>query len=155
MNLEHASVRFSSVQLLSSVRLFVTSWITARQASLSFTVSQSLLRLMSFELVMPSNHLVLCHPLLLPSMFLSIRVFCSESALVSGGQSIGASALALVLPMNIQGWPPLGLTGLISLLPKRLSRVFSNSTVWKYPFFGTQPSLWSNSDIHTWLLEKQ
>ena len=83
--------------------LFPTLWIAACQASLSFTVSQSLLRLMSFELVMPSNHLVLCHPLLLPSMFLSIRVFCSESALVSGGQSIGASALALVLPMNIQG----------------------------------------------------
>ena len=135
--------------------LFPTLWIAACQASLSFTVSQSLLRLMSFELVIPSNHLVLCHPLLLPSMFLSIRVFCSESALVSGGQSIGASALALVLPMNIQGWPPLGLTGLISLLPKRLSRVFSNSTVWKYPFFGAQLSLWSNSDIHTWLLEKQ
>ena len=70
------------------------------------------------------------------------------------GQTIGASALASVLPMNIQGWFPLGLTGLISLLSKELSRVFSNTIVWKHQFFGTQPSLWSNSHIHTWLLEK-
>ena len=69
----------------------------------------------------------------------------------SGGQSIGASAS--VLPMNIQGWFPLGLTGLISLQSMGLSRVFSSTTVWKHHFFGTQPSLWSNSYIHTWLLE--
>ena len=116
---------------------------------------QEFARLMPFESVMPSNHLVLCHPLLLPSVFLSIRVFCSESALTAGGQSIRASALALVLPMNFQGWPPLGLTGLISLLPKRLSRVFSNTTVWKNLFFSAQPSLWSNFHIHTWLLGKK
>ena len=73
---------------------------------------------------------------------------------VSGGQSIGDSASASVLPMNIQGWFPLGLTGLISLLSKELSRVFSNTIVWKHQFFGTQPSLWSNSHIHIWLLEK-
>ena len=72
----------------------------------------------------------------------------------SGGQSIGASASASVLPKNIQGWFLLGLTGLISLLSKRLSRVFSNTTIWKHQFFGTQLSLWSNSDICTWLLEK-
>ena len=72
----------------------------------------------------------------------------------SGGQSIWASASAPVLPMNIQGWFPLGLTGLISLQSKGLSRVFSNNTVQNHQFFGTQPSLWSNSDIHTWLLEK-
>ena len=71
-----------------------------------------------------------------------------------GGQSIRASALASVLPMNIQGWFPLGWTGLISLLSKGLSRVFSNTTVRKHHFFGTQPSLWSNSHICAWLLEK-
>ena len=72
----------------------------------------------------------------------------------SGGQSPGASASASVLPMNIQGWVPLGLTDWISLLSKGLSKVFSSTTVQKHQFFGTQPSLWSNSHIHTWLLEK-
>ena len=73
----------------------------------------------------------------------------------SGGQRIGASALASVLPMNIQGWYPLGLTGLISLHSKGFSRVFSNITVQKHPFVSAQTSLWSSSHIHTWLLEKQ
>ena len=72
----------------------------------------------------------------------------------SGGQSIGASALASVLPMNIQDWFPLGLRGLISLLSKGLSRVFSSTTVHKHQFFGAHLSLWSNSRIHTWPLEK-
>ena len=72
----------------------------------------------------------------------------------SGGQSIGASASASVLPMNIQGWFPLGLTGLISLLSKGISRVFSSTSIQKHRYFGTQHSLWSNSHIHTWLLEK-
>ena len=72
----------------------------------------------------------------------------------SGGQYIGASASASVLPMNIQDWFPLGLIGLISLLSKGLSRVLSSSTVQKHQFFGTQPSLWSTPHIHTWLLEK-
>ena len=72
----------------------------------------------------------------------------------SGGQSIGVSASASVLPLNIQGWFPLGLTGLISLLSEGISRIFSNTTVWKNPFFGAQHSLWSNSYIHIWLLEK-
>ena len=71
-----------------------------------------------------------------------------------GGQSIGASALALALPMNIQGWFPLGLTGLLSLLSKGLSRVSSNTTVQKHQFFGAQLSLWSYSHIHTWIPEK-
>ena len=102
------------VQLLSHIRLFVTSWTAAHQASLSFTISWSLLKLMSLKSVMPSNHLILCHPLLLPpSIFPSIRVFSSESA--SSGQNIGASASASVLPVNIQDWFPLWLTGLISL----------------------------------------
>ena len=72
----------------------------------------------------------------------------------SGGQSIGASASASVLPMNIQDWFPLELTGLISLLSMGLSRVFSNTTLQKHQFFSAEPSLWSNSHIHTWLLEK-
>ena len=142
-----------AVQSLSHVQLFVTPWTAAHQASLSFTISRSFLKLMSIESVMPSNHLILCHPLLLPpSIFSSIRVFSNDSALTSGGQSIGASAS--VLPMNIQNWLPLKLTSLISLQSKGLSRVFSNITVQKHQFFGTQSSLWSNSHIHTWLLKK-
>ena len=109
----------------------------AHQASLS-TLSQSLLKFMSIESVRTSNHLIVCCLLfLLPSIFASIRVFSSESA-ASGGQSIGASASASELPMNIQGWFPLGLTGLISLLSKGLSRVFSCTTVQKHQFFGAQ-----------------
>ena len=104
------------VQSLSRVRLFVTPWTAARQASLSITNSQSLLKLMSIELMMPSNYLILCRPpLLLPSIFSSIRVFSNESALCIRWQSIGVSASASVLPMNIQDWFPLGWTGLISL----------------------------------------
>ena len=110
---------FSSVQSLSCVRLFVTPWTAARQASLSITNTQSLLKLMSIELVMPSNHLILCHPLLLlPSIFPNIRVFSNESVLPISGQSIGVSASASVLPVNIQDWFPLGWTAWISLLSK-------------------------------------
>ena len=95
-------------QSLSRVSLFATPWTTARQASLSFTVSQSLLRFMSIE---PSNDVIFCRPfLLLPSIFLSMRVFPVTQLFTSGGQSIGASAS--VLPMNIQGWFSLGLTEL-------------------------------------------
>ena len=129
----------------------VTPWTAAHQASLS-TISWSLLKLMSIELVIPSNHLILCHPLLLPSVFPSIGSFPVTQFFASGSQSIGASAS--VLPTNIQGWFPLGLTGLISLLSKGLWRVFSNTTTRKHQLFGTQPSLWFNCDIHTWLLEK-
>ena len=126
----------------------------APQASLSFIISWSLLRLMSIELVMPSNHLILCCPLLLPpSIFPRIRVFSNESALLIRWQNNGASVSASVLRTNIQDWFPLGLTGLISLLWKGLSRVFSSTTVQSHQFFGAQP-LWSNSHIHTWLLEK-
>ena len=92
------------VQLLSHVQLPVTSWTAVRLASLSFTISQNLLNLMSTEWMMSSNHPVLCHPLLLlPSIFPRIRVFSNKSLLASGDQSIGASASASVLPINIQG----------------------------------------------------
>ena len=117
--------------------------------------SWSLFKLMSIASVMPSNHLILCHPLLfLPSIFPSIRVFSNDQFFPSGDQSIGASASAAILPMNIQDWFPLGLTGLISMLSKWLSRVFSSTTVSNHQFFGTQPSLWPNSHIWTWLPEK-
>ena len=139
------------VQSLSHVQLFAIPWAAASQASLSFTVYQSFLKLMSTESVMPSNHLIRCLPLLLlPSLFPGIRVFPNKS----GGQSIGASASASGLPVNIQGWFPLGWNGLISLFSKGLSRVFSSTTIPKHQLFGTQPSLWSNSHICTWLLEK-
>ena len=93
---------YQSVQSLSRVRLSVNPWTVARQASLSITNSQSLLKLMSIESVMPVNHLILCHPhLLLPSIFPSTRVFSSQSVLHISGQSIGVSASTLVLPMNI------------------------------------------------------
>ena len=101
----------------------------ALQASLSFTTSKSLLELISIESVMPSKHLILCCPLLLlPSILPSIRVFSNE-LFASCGQSIGASSSASVLPVNIQGQFPLGLTSLISLQSKGFSRVFSNTTV--------------------------
>ena len=144
-----------SVQLLSPVRLFATPWTAASQANLSIINSQSLLKLMSIELVMPSNHLIFCLPLLLlPSIFPSIRGFSVSQYFASGDQSFEVSTLASVLPMNIQDWFSLKLTGLISLQSKGLSGVFSHTTVQKNQFFSVQPSFWSNSHVHTWLLEK-
>ena len=129
------------VHLLSCVQLFATLWAAACQAV--FHYLPSLLRFMSIESVMSFNHLILyCPLLLLLSVFPSIRVFSSESALHIRCQSIGASASASPLPVTIQGWFPLGLTGLISFLSKGLSRVFSSSTAWKHQFFGAKPSLW-------------
>ena len=120
----------NSVQFSHSVMSdFVTPWTTACQASLSITNSLSLLRLVSIELVMPSNHLILCCPiLLLPSIFPSIRVFQMSWFFTYGGQSIGVSASTSVLPMNIQDWFLLGLTGFTSFQSKVLSKV-SNTTV--------------------------
>ena len=129
------------VQLLSHVWLFVTPWTVACQASLSFTISWHLLKLMSIALMIPSNHLIPCHP----SSFLASGSFPMSPLFTSGGQSIGASASAGVLPISIQGWFPLGLTDLISLQSKGLSRVFSSTTFRKYQFFGAQPSLCCNS----------
>ena len=104
-----------------------------------------------------------CHPTISSSVipfssclqsFPASGSFSMSQFFASGGQSIGVSASTSVLPMNIQDWFPLGLTDLISLQSKGLSRVFSNTTVQKHQFFSTQSSLWSNSHIHTWLLEK-
>ena len=142
--------KFSSVQSLSRVLLFVTPRTAAHQASLYITSSWSLLKLMSIESVTPSNHLILCRPF--PSCLQSFPV--SESSpmsqfFASGGQSIGASTSASVLPINIQDLFPLGLTGWISLQSKGLSRVFCNTTVQKHQFFSAQLSLQYNSHIHT------
>ena len=120
------------VQSLGCVWFFATSWAAAHQASLSFTISQSSIKLMSTESMMSSNHLILYHPLLLlPSIFPGIRVFSRESVLHIRWSKYWSFSLTIILPMNIQGWFPLGWTGLISLQSKGLSRVFSNITVQK------------------------
>ena len=117
-------------------------WIAAHQASLSITNSWSFLKLMSIKSIMPSNHLILCHLLLLlPSIFPSIRVFSNESVLHIRWPKYWSFTSASVLPMNIQDRSPLGLTGWISLQSKGLSRVFSNTTVQKHQFFCAQLSL--------------
>ena len=132
---------FSSVQSLSCVRLFVTPWIAACQASPSITNSRSSQRLTFIKSVMPSSHLSLCRPLLLlPPIPPSIRVFSMSQLFAWGGQSTGVSASASLVPKKSQGWSPLEWTGWISLQSKGLSRVFSNTTVQKHQFFGTQPS---------------
>ena len=135
------------VQLCSCFLLFVTPYTTACQASLSFTITWSLLKLMSIESVMPSNYLILCHPfLLLPSILPSIRVFSNESALHIRWPKYWSFSFSP--SKNIQSYFPIGLMGMI-LQSKGLSRVFSNTTVQKHQFFGAQPSLWSNYNIHT------
>ena len=146
---------FIYIYQLSRVQLLATPWTTAHQASLSITSSQSLLKLTSIESVIPFNHLILCRPFSswLQS-FPASGSFTVIPSFASGGQSVGASASASVLPMNIQDWYPLGWTGWISLQSKGLLRVFSNTTVQKHQYFAAQLSLWSNSHIHTWLLEK-
>ena len=135
----HRKTCYSPAVLLFShwVIFHVVPWATAHQPSLSFTSFQSLLKLMSIELVMPSNIL----SSVVPFSFCLQSLPASGSFLMSwlfasGGQSIGASSSASVLPMNIQGWFPLGWTGWISLQSKGLSRVFSNTTVQKHQFFG-------------------
>ena len=138
------------IQLLSCVQLFGIPWTAACQASLSFTISWNLLKLKSIESVMPSNHLIPFSFCL--QSFQSWGSFPKSWFFVSGGQSIRASAS--VLPMNIQDWFPLGLMRLISLQSKGLLRLCSSTTIWKHQFSGIHPSLWSNSHIHTWLLEK-
>ena len=130
------------------------TWIAAWQASLSFTNSQSLLKLMSITLVIPSNHLLLCHRLVFqPSFFPSLGVFSSESVLASGGQSTGVSASTSVLPVYIQDWISysidwLDLLAVQGTLKSPLQPQFKTSILW------CSASLWSNSHIHIWLLEK-
>ena len=140
----------SSVQSLTRVQLFVTPWTATCQASLSITSFQSLLKLMSIESVMPSNHLILCRPLLLrPSIFPSIRVYSNESVLHIRWPKYWSFSFSISPSNEYSGLISLGLTGLISLQSKGLSKVFSSTTVQKHQFFGAQFSLWSNSHIHT------
>ena len=160
-------IKFTGLQLIaefpcvcmlshfSCVWPFATLWTAACQASLSFAISWNLLRFMSLELMMPSNHLILCHPLLLlHSVFLSIRVFSSESALCIIWPKYW-SFLFSNSPFNeYSGLIFFRIDGSMSLLSMGLSRVFSSTTIGKHQFFGAQPSLWSNSYIHTWPLEK-
>ena len=144
---------FTSVQSLSHVWLFATPWNAACQASLSITKSRSLLKLMSIESVMPSNHLILRRPFTFcPQSLPASGPFPVSQLFAWGGQSTGISAS--ILPMNTQDWSPLGWTGWISPQSKGLARVFSSSTVQKHQFFGAQLSSQSNSHIHTWPLEK-
>ena len=153
--LDEVVYQIRSDQSLSRDRLFATPRIAARQASLSITNTRGSLRLMSIESVMPSIHLILCHPLLLlPPIPPSIRVFSNESTLRMRWLSTGVSALVSFLPKKSQGWSPLEWTGWISLQSKGLSRVFSNTTVQKNQFFGAQLSSRFNSHIHTWPQEK-
>ena len=141
------------VQLLSRVWLFATPWTAAHQDSLSFTTSWSLLKLMSLSWwCCPTISSSVAPFSSYPQSFPASASFPRSQLFISGGQSMGASAS--VLPMNIQDWFPSGLTGLLSLLSKGLSRVFSRTTIQNHQFVGTQPSLWSGSHKHAWLLEK-
>ena len=144
------SIQFSSVQLLSSVWLFATPWTVAHQAFLSITNSWSPPKPVSIVSVMSSNHLILCHPLSsYPQSFPASGSFQMSQLFASGGQSTGVSASISVLPMNTEDWSSLRWTGLISLQSKGLSRAFSNTTVQKHQFLGTQLASQSNSHIHT------
>ena len=155
-NFPGASVQFSSVHSLSCVQLFAAPWTAAHQASCPSPTPGAY-----------SNSCPLsrwCHPTISSSVlpfsshlqsFPASGSFQMSQLFASGGHSIGVSASASVLPVNIQDWSPLGWTGWISLQSKGLSRVFSNITVQKHQFFSVQLSSQSNSHIHTWLLEKQ
>ena len=146
---------FVFIQLLCPVQLFVTPWAAACQASLCFTISQSLPRLMPIESVMPSNRLILCHPLLLlPLIFPSIRVFSSESTLGIRWPKYWIFSLSVSPSNENSGLISIRIDGFDPLQSKGLSRVFSNTTVPKHEFFSSQPSLWSSCHMHTWLLEK-
>ena len=145
------------VQSLSRVRLFVTPCTACSMPG--FPVLYYFLKFVQTHVhwvsdVIQPSHPLSSRPLSPPSVFPSIRLFLMSWLFISGSQSIGVWASASVLPKNIQDWFPLGLIGWLSLLSKGLSRVFSNTTVQKHQFFGSQLSLWSNSHIHTWLLEK-
>ena len=147
-------VQFSSVLLLNRVRLFVTPWTAACQASLSITNSQSPPKPMSIESMMPSSHLIICRHLLLSSIFPNIRVFSNESALRIRWPIYWRFSFN-ISPFNEHpGLISFRWTGWISLQSKWLSGVSSNTAVQKHQPFGAQLSLKSNSHMHTWPLEK-
>ena len=142
--------------LVATLRLvFCNPMDYSTPGSSVLTVSQSLLKFTSIESVMPSNYVILCHPLLLlPSVFPSMRVFSNESALCIRWSKIWSFNFNISHSNEHQDWSPLGWTGWITLKSKGLSRVFSNTSGQKHPFFGSQHALQSTSHIRTWLLEK-
>ena len=151
-NLHYFLTQLSSVQSLSRVRLFATSWIAAHQASLSITNSQSSLRFTSIESMIPSSHLILGRPLLLlPLIPPSIRVFSDESTLHMRWPKYWSFSFSIIPSKEIPGLISFRMDWLDFLA---VSRVFSNTTVQKHQCFGAQPSSQSNSHIHTWPLEK-
>ena len=138
--------------MLSHFQLFVTPWTAACQASLSFTITQSLLKLMSIESVMPSNYLILCRPLLLlPSAFPSIRVFSKESALRIRWPKYWSFSFNISPSNEYSGLISFRMDwfDLLAAVQRTPPRVFSNTSVLKHQLFGAQVSLWSNSHIHT------
>ena len=140
----------SSAQSLSRVRPSATTWTTARQASLSITNSHNSLKLMSIESVMPSNHLILCHPLfLLPSIFPRITGFSNESALLIRRPKYCNFSFSISAYNEYSGLVSFRIDWFDLFVVKGLSRVFSSTTVQKHQFFSIQLSLWSNSHIHT------
>ena len=150
------TLKISSVQLLSHIWLFVTPCTAACQASLSITNSWSLHKFMSVESVMPSNHLILCHPLLLlPSIFPSISILSNESVLHIRWPKYWSFSFSISPTNEYSGLISFRLNWFDLLaIQGTLKRVFSNTIIEKHQFFSTQLSLWSNSHIHTWLLEK-
>ena len=134
--------------------LFVTIWTATCQAPLSSTIPQSLLKFMSIDLELLSDYLILCHSLLLlPSIFSSIRVFSNESALSIKWLKYWSISFRISCLNEYLGLSSFGLTDLTSLLYKQFSEVFSGTMISKHQIFGPHP-YWSNSHIHTWLLEK-
>ena len=141
------------VESLSHFWLFATPWTAVPQASLSFTISQSSVRVMSTELVMPSKHLILCRPLLLlPSIFPSFRLFSNKSSLCIRWPKFWRFSFSISPSNDYSRSISFGWTGLICLQSKGLSRVFSNTTVGRHQFFSALSSLWFNSHNRTWLL---
>ena len=144
------------IKSLSHIWFFAIPWTAACQDSLSFTISRSLLKLMFIESVMPSNHLFLCRPLLfLTSISPSIRVFSDELVLHIRWPQYWSFSFSISPSNKYSGliFFRIDWFGLLAVPSKGLSRVFSSTTVWKHQFFGTQPSLWSNSQISTCLME--
>ena len=139
------------VPSLSHVRLFAIPWTAARPASLSLTIFWSLPKFISIELVRPFNHLSL---FLLPSVFPSIRVFSNEPAVCIRWPKYWSLSFSISPSNDYSGLISFRIDWFNLLAVQGLSRVFSRPTIWKHQFFSTQPSLWFNSHIHTWLLER-
>ena len=139
----------SLVHLLSSVQLFVTPWTAAHQASLPIIISQSFFKFMSIESLMPSNHLILCHSLLLPSIFPSIRVFSNESVLRIRWPNYWRFSFSISPSNEYSGLISFRMDWLDFPAVQGTLKSLSNTTVQQHQFCGPQPSLWCNSHIHT------